>query len=221
MLSLSNDYYIKLGLCGFGEPLLNTKLVHTILNLLKNDNRIKIVIVTNGANLKKELLEKSIFKRIDVLIISVAGWNKESYERISGLNYEVISNNLNFAKKVFTSKMVLSCVLIPTITRHKGETQLFWQQKGLPFSFTDYHSRGGWLYHKKEYGREIQDCKIFNKIIFISSDGLVLSCCHDIQQENVIGNCRHESLKSIIQTKMCINKKCFRICKYCDDFINS
>src|SRR4029077_20739036 len=100
----------------------------------------------------------------------------------------------------------------------------YWRGHGVPVTTRPLHSRGGHLTDPRAYRgrfREFKGCGIFNNIGFISSDGKVLSCCHDVLSEDVVGECREETLPEIIERKRQLQAGAFegyRICAGCTDF---
>ena len=62
-------------------------------------------------------------------------------------------------------------------------------------------------------------CDIFTKTIFVAWTGQVLSCCHDLAGDNVVGDLQVETLSKIVDRKknIALNGVKFDICKGCND----
>ena len=86
------------------------------------------------------------------------------------------------------------------------------------------HSRGGHIEDPEAYPgriRQFAGCEIFDMMTFVSSDGEVLSCCHDVASAHVIGDCRASTLAEIIAKKQEMQTSHFPgfdICSKCTDF---
>jgi len=221
--AINRHVNVRVGFAGMGEPLLKMDLLRKAVYRLHQE-RIPVIVVTNGERLKDEATD--IMEKIQSIMISFSGYDKQSYEAIHGLDYEKVLKNIEFAQQKFPGKITIQCVLLPEIKKRRQEIDTFWKQMEIKVSFVPLHTRGGFMTNL-EVGRERRlqcltfPCNIFRKVNFISSDGLILSCCHDIQQENIIGDCRKMTQEQILAEKeswAALNPKGFRICQHCVDF---
>ena len=213
-------------LCGMGENLLRKALVVRALdNLERSSNgRVYTLLVTNGSCLTEDLLEHDAFRRLDAIQVSFTGHGKESYEEIFGLKYEKVVANVVAMGRKLPGKIYIRTVDLEKLRQYRDEFERFWNEKGIPVSFRPLHSRGGHIRDPEAYPgrfRSFAGCEIFDWITFISSDGLVLSCCHDVTSQNVVGDCRVSSLADIIARKQEMRRSRFpgfEICSKCTDF---
>lgn len=82
-------------LCGgYSEPFLN-KDISDIVYLLKRKYKAEVSILTNGAPLTRQIMEKMIYLDLDVLRLSIHGAKKETAESIMGnVDFERIIDNM-------------------------------------------------------------------------------------------------------------------------------
>jgi len=215
-------------LCGMGENLLNKPLVIRALDNLQrtSEGAIRTVLVSNGSKLTPELLDHPSFRSLTAIQISVNGYDKATYEGIYGLNYERSIANISEMARALPGRVYIRTIDLEKLKAGPARNEFvqFWKERGVEISFRPLHSRGGHIKDPEAYHgkiRQFHGCEIFNYITFISSDGLVLSCCHDVTSENVIGNCRDISLAELIEKKESIQKSKFpgyAICAKCTDF---
>lgn len=62
-------------------------------------------------------------------------------------------------------------------------------------------------------------CGLFNARSFVSWDGNLLACCHDVHGDTVIGSLFSDSLDALITRKLTIiaEQRFFPICMSCDE----
>lgn len=216
----------QVSLCGMGENLLRKPLVLRALDNVERgaDGTIQTLLVTNGSHLTLDLLEHEAFRKLNAIQVSFTGYGKESYEDIFGLDYDRVVHNITEMAARFPGIMYIRTVDLNREKEHRDEFEAFWRDRGLGVSFSDYHSRGGHIEDPEAYPgqlRSFKGCEIFDQVTFISSDGEVLSCCHDVTSATTIGRCRDEPLSEIIARKKEMQRSDFpgfEICRKCTDF---
>ncbi|HEY4115182.1 MAG TPA: radical SAM/SPASM domain-containing protein [Rhizomicrobium sp.] len=215
-------------LCGMGENLLRKPLVFRALDNLERNSAgaVMTALVTNGSKLTADLLEYESFRRLGAIQVSITGYDRESYERLYGLKHDRIVQNITTMAQAMPGKLHIRSVEFGEPGEDAARTAFvkFWRDRGVPVTTRPLHSRGGHLADPRAYRgqfRQFKGCGIFNYIGFISSDGKVLSCCHDVLSENVVGDCRDETLQEIIARKKQLQAGAFegyKICAGCTDF---
>ncbi len=217
---LSETYKVLVGFVGMGEPLLQNDLFLYALDILSRHD-VQTILVTNGTYIHKVLSHPTLGK-LDSAVVSFTGHDKASYESIQGLDYDEVMANIELFHETYPDKLRIACLSHDDLIENEQPVIELWQAKGINFSFTPLHTRGGFLQWDQE--RPIHPvrfpCKIFRNISFIACDGNVLSCCHDIQCENILGNLNELPLNDIlIRKKRMIDDRQpgFRICNYCND----
>ncbi len=217
---------IHVSLCGMGENLLRKPLVLRALDNLEQHSggNIFTLLVTNGSQLTPDLLEHASFRSLNAIQVSFTGHDQESYEAIFRLKYQRVLDNILEMHRQMPGKVYLRTVDLERLRPYKAGFERFWREQGIRVTFRPLHSRGGHITDPEAYRgatRSFQGCQIFDWITFVSSDGLVLSCCHDVASENVVGDCRVASLAEIRAGKRELQQSGFPgfgICSKCTDF---
>ena len=104
----------------------------------------------------------------------------------------------------------------------------FWKKKGIPSWITRCHSRGGSLKRTEllpdsgRRGIEHGLCSLFFFHTFITWNGDVLACCHDLEGNTALGTIRElETFQNLLTLKkrMAQRHPCphFRLCSRCDE----
>jgi hypothetical protein len=213
-------------LCGMGENLLRKPLVLRALDTLQRTShgRIGTTLVTNGSPLTLDLLEHACFQRLNAIQVSFTGLDKEVYEDLFRLRYEQVVRNVVEMNRRLPGKIYIRSIDLDRLRGQREAFVRFWGDHGIPVTFSELHSRGGHLDDPEAYPgrfRGFAGCEIFDFITFVSSDGLVLSCCHDVTSQNVVADCRTASLADIIEHKRALRRCGFQgyeICGRCTDF---
>ncbi len=213
-------------LCGMGENLLRKPLVLRALDSLQraSEGRIHTTLVTTGSPLTPELAEHESFRRLEAIQVSFTGVDRESYEDLYHLKHERVIENVVRMNRLLPGKIYLRTVDLERFRAHRAEFSRFWNERGIPVTYSALHSRGGHIGDPEAYPgrtRPFRGCEIFDLITFVSSDGLVLSCCHDVLSANVIGDLRVSSLAEIDARKRELRRigfQGFDICRSCTDF---
>ena len=216
----------RVGFCGMGENLLRKPLLLRALDNLERGSHgtIETWLTTNGFHLTTDLLEHDAFRKLDEIQVSFTGHSKEAYEEIFRLDFERVVHNVTEMAARFPGLIYIRTIDLISERPYRDEFEDFWRQRGLSVRFSDYHSRGGHISDPEAYPgtvRAFQGCEIFNQVVFVSSDGEVLSCCHDVTSENVIGDCKVSTIPEIISRKHALRDgqfEGFRICSKCTDF---
>jgi MoaA/NifB/PqqE/SkfB family radical SAM enzyme len=226
MAELVRSEPVHVVLCGMGDNLVRKPLVIRCLDNLQrlSSGAITTELVTNGSNLTLELLEHESFRKLKLIQVSFSGHDKGTYEDIYNLQYERVLENVLAMNEALPGRIEIAAVDLVRLRGHLTEFERFWTERGIPVTYSKLHSRGGSITDPEAYPgrfRPFSRCEIFDLACFISSDGLVLSCCHDVQSEHVVGDCRESTLQEIIQKKRLMRTEefsGFRICGKCTDF---
>lgn len=204
---------------GMGEPLLD-KRIFDLINYLSSSKRI-IGITTNGHLLNKNTIQKLINTKLNFLQISLNAINKNTYYKISnGKQNDKIFQILNYLSKNKKDNLIIQVSLIDTYISKK-DIELIENLKQKPdfnFFIKKEHNRGGYLESKLK--ANFSTCYLFSQFTFINSDGNILSCCHDIRSNNILGNIETHSFAEIIDIKKDIirENKWFKECSVCNDY---
>jgi MoaA/NifB/PqqE/SkfB family radical SAM enzyme len=213
---------VSIGFVSMGETLLKKDLFYYALKMLPTN--ISTILITNGFYMNDEFLANPyVQERVGRINISISGWG-ESYEAVYGISFETVINNLLLAQARYPDRVTVTIVKAPdTPVEDNVKLSAFLQEKSIAHSFPRLHSRGGHYQHPDAFpGATLPfaNCNIFQKIGFIASDGNLLSCCHDVKTQNIMGNILNDSLVEIQQRKKNIFERGvgFDICQNCTDF---
>ena len=197
----------KIMFAGMGEPLLN----QDVDDFIKQTKKRKMIvgITTNGSLLTKRRLEKLIENNTDFLQISVPP-NQNRWPHIISILLgfkEFTNHNTILQVSMVESDGLLDYSPIVSVAKDCGYKVLRKQK----------HSRGGNLYYPTS--EKIHICGLFPKIVFVTWNGDVLSCCQDLSGSTKLGNLIHQKLSVIKQRKKMVieSNDWFDLCSYCDD----
>ena len=192
-------------------------------------------LTTNASALTEANAKKLVEAGLDQLWISFNGYEPVSYRLVmGGLSFEQAERNLKRVLELSkgTRMQVGANISVIRPTQDKlVDIRNYLENLGIKdILFAQGHNRGGFL-NKQEITNtpmppvDERRCDIIKNVMFIAWTGEVLSCCHDLAGENVIGDLRAESVAAIKQKthKLIEQGVNFRICGYCNDlyrFVN-
>ncbi|MFC1517426.1 radical SAM/SPASM domain-containing protein [Candidatus Margulisiibacteriota bacterium] len=190
---------------GMGESLLHPKLVPWI-KTLKKELPCAIGITTNGLALTGSLAKTLLRSGPDFINISFNG-DKQVLDNIKNL--------------LLLRKQKRPRIHITTLKRSpKKDLYTYWQKIGVDgVLHQELHNRGGYLTKKMAKRIFSAPCQIFNNSLFITWEGNILSCCHDLSGKNMLGDLNTSSLNSILKKRapFLAQTTPFPICKACND----
>ena len=212
---------------GMGEPLLNP-LIYQFIGYVSS-KASATSMTTNASALTPQNMQNLIDAGLSKLTISFNGEDPEIYElMMGGLNFERAHKNLIHAIQASqgTRTKIHANVSVTRQTQDRlPELRRFLEDAGVAsIYFSKCHNRGGFLKgdvicNTPPPPSDRYRCDIFKNTLFIAWTGEVLSCCHDLAGENVIGDLRTDQLNDILRNKVRIATQGvkFDICKGCND----
>jgi hypothetical protein len=214
---------IRVLLCGMGESLMHPRCTEWV-GRIRREIGVRLSIVTNGLLLKDYVVEKLAAAEVTVLFVSVPGIDRESYTRYVPLDWDRVLGNIERTHARLPGRVQINVPIPDDAPFTPDQVQAFWQTKGIPVaSITHCHNRGGFLHDLSLTGRHGSSpsrfCGILARHNFIAWDGRVLSCCHDLHAENVLGHVAEHSFLDIARAKTPIMARGpdYRICRDCND----
>lgn len=94
-----------ISLHGSGEPTLCRWLPDAVQYIKNKDRKIKIMIITNGLRLTEDLSNRLIDAELDLLRISVIGYNAEKYKKYMAHDgFDIVKRNAETYKNILVMK---------------------------------------------------------------------------------------------------------------------
>ncbi len=226
------DSYVKINLCGLGEPLLNK---HTPSFVKKvRDAGFECSISTNGSLLDEQRSEALLAAGIQGAEINV-GEVDDDYESIYGLPFEKTCENVVRFSEMAGDQCQVRIVLVNhrRDALHMKKMMEFWRSKGIRhFMPFDIMNRGGSLFvDEMQYDafaeraeavslfaeRGVQPvCAVPFTLLFIGYDGQYYLCCSDWKKEVGLGSVFDTSIGAVTSAKMAHVSTGEPICKACN-----
>jgi radical SAM family protein/iron-sulfur cluster protein len=210
-------------LCGMGESLMHPKCPEWI-GRLRRDVGVRVSVVTNGLLLKKRMLDELAAARITVIVVSVPGIDRETYTKYIPLDWERVLGNIERAHARFPGRVQINVVIPDDSPVTPDQVRYFWGGRGIPImSINQCHNRGGFLHNgdltAQHGGSSSHFCGIIARHNFIAWDGRILSCCHDLHAENVLGHVADTDFLELAlrKTQVMDQGPTYRICGACND----
>jgi hypothetical protein len=214
---------VRVLLCGMGESLIHSRCPEWV-GRIRREIGVRVSIVTNGLMLRDAMVEKLAEAQVTVLFVSVPGIDQQSYTRYVPLPWDRVLGNIERAHARLPGRVQIN-VPIPDDANFTADQAIaFWKSRGIPIaSITHCHNRGGFLGNAALTGRfgnsQSHFCGILARHNFVAWDGRILSCCHDLHAENVLGHVGQNSFLDIARAKTPVmqNGPDYRICRTCND----
>lgn len=214
---------VRVLLCGMGESLIHPRCPEWV-GRIRQEIGVRLSIVTNGLMLKDAMIEKLAEAQVTVLFISVPGIDAETYTRYVPLPWDRVIGNIERAHARLPGRVQINIPIPDDATFTADQALAFWRDRGIPVaSVTHCHNRGGFLSNAALTGRfgtsESHFCGILARHNFVAWDGRILSCCHDLHAENVLGHVAEHSFLDVARAKTPVMEKGpdYRICRTCND----
>jgi len=209
---------------GFGEPLLNKNL-DDLVDYAKRQGWF-CGLTTNGMAFSPSLAGRLIDAGLDVLQISLHAASASVYQQlVKKGSFIQIQEIIQSLIPLCRERIVLA--LNYTIThwnqKETGSFAGYWKKQGVPcINFAGCHNRGGFYQDfscakKAEPLITSQKCWVFKNICYVTWEGRLLACCHDITGETELGNLVLTPLEEIrIKTLSPLPGIAFTMCSRCN-----
>jgi len=228
VVELFGPYLRFVGFAGIGEPTLNKELPGFVHALTARG--IRTALVTNGSRLTDALIEELLGAGVGSVQVSFNGNVRESYEaHMVGLDFEDTRRKVVRLLELARPARVPIYISAVETTRNHEQLAGFvehWRALGAQAGVVACHSRGGNIVElvparRVEAGASTAAarCGLFNTRCFVSWDGLVLSCCHDVDGSTVLGDVHRDDAATLVARKLDVmrGRRWFPICAGCDE----
>ncbi len=211
---------------GMGDPLFHPNVFDWIEAVRLRGGDIGIVV--NPASLHGRNSRKLVDARPNSITLSFPSLQKRVFERLCpNISF---STALKRAKELITLTrggvgLRITGILTDRNRRETDQYISYWKGLGVPSSMVVCHGRGGNLvkpdiYSPKSFGNEYKRCGLFTFHSFVTWEGEVLACCHDLRGSTRIGTLTTEDVSLIAERKRCLSEGDslpFFICRQCDE----
>lgn len=196
---------VEIRLTGFGEPLLDKKLIERI-TYAKQKGIEKVQLTTNASLLHREIARAIVNSGLDEIMFSVDGYDKESYERIRvGLSFDRVYENLKLFRQLRGGhkrpKTIASIICFKEYSGHMKEMIRLW---GVCADHLFIKPPEDWAgevagLKGKALGENIHfPCPYLWTQFLITWDGIAGLCCRDFCNIRIsIGDVTRESIYDI------------------------
>lgn len=209
------------------EPLLDKRIYKFIMLAHSLMPNVEITLSSNGRLITKETLQKLYKCGLTTLYISIPCVESENYKNIMGIYPDKLFDILNDVSEEHLIKMIR--IAVP-ITKYLDEKQIKNKLKNFKVCMWNLEYKKSWGIDEKFFDIAVDksfagECDRPMDQAVISSNGNVLICCRDWQEQNVLGNVYKNTLSEIwkgekmqnIQNLIC-NKQ-YGLIKCCADCI--
>ena len=219
-----------------GEPLLNKNIVDMI-KYAKDRGILEVFLNTNGLLLNDKLSEQLIDSGLDMILFSVDGVTKETYEKIRiGGNYDIMVNNIKKFLEIKKSKnkpLPHTRIYFTKTPENKHEVDLLFKKwnilvdeifvnPALPLQL-DHSTKSKLNFDIKER----KFCSHLCRRLAITWNGDMAICCIDWKPSIVLGNVKTDTIYSVwhgeeLDRIRCLHRKKslndIKMCKDCASF---
>ncbi|MGR3175711.1 MAG: radical SAM/SPASM domain-containing protein [Candidatus Scalindua sp.] len=210
---------------GMGDPLSHPNVFEWICEIRRKDGDVGIVI--NPTSLNKEISQKLIEARPNSITLSFPSIRKKVFERLCPkVSYDdALKRTLELIDLARGNVGLRATGIITDINSGEQEENVsFWRGWGVGSSMTVCHGRGGNLrapgvYEPQSIGVGSGMCSLFQFHTFVTWEGEVLACCHDLTGTTRIGSLVNDDVSIIAERKRKVLKDSmpFSVCGQCDE----
>ncbi|MEK6765012.1 MAG: radical SAM/SPASM domain-containing protein [Planctomycetota bacterium] len=210
---------------GMGDPLSHPNVFEWIYDIRRKGGDMGIVI--NPESLNKDISQKLVEARPNSITLSFPSIRREVFERLCPkVSYDNALKRTFELIDIVRGKVGLRVTGIITDinTGELEEYVSFWKERGVGSSMTVCHGRGGNLrapgiYELQSFGLESGICSLFQFHTFVTWEGEVLACCHDLTGATRIGSLANDDVSVIAERKRKVLKDFmpFPVCGQCDE----
>ena len=210
---------------GMGDPLSHPNVFEWICDIRKKG--VDVGIVINPASLNKEISQKLVESGPNSITLSFPSLRKSVFEKLCPkVSYDdAFKRTLELIDLARGNVGLRVTGIITGInTGEQEEYVSFWKERGVGSGMTVCHGRGGNLrvpgvYELQSFGLESRKCSLFQFHTFVTWEGEVLACCHDLTGATRIGSLANDDVLIIAERKRKVIKDSmpFPVCGQCDE----
>jgi len=202
------------------EPFLDRRILDRVKAFKqKTGGRVAVELVTNGAFLDPETIERIRDSHLDVLDISLDALSREVYEKIRlGLDYDQVLAGVD---RAIAANLPATAIFVRLVRVRENFHQVkafarAWKKKGVPIFIYSANSRSGALPNfdqelrvpeaevpwpqrlgRRAFRAYMHHCPVPFAGAAILNNGDVLLCTQDWARHEILGNLRKQSLTEV------------------------
>lgn len=210
---------------GMGDPLSHPMVFEWIRELRGSGGDVGIVV--NPASLGDTISPALVQARPNVITLSFPSLRKDIFERLCpGTPYDqAIARAMELINLSAGNVGLRITGILTEMNQDEHEAyERFWRDMGIPSYMVACHGRGGnvrapGVYERRDYGAKTGNCGLFRYHTFITWEGNVLACCHDLTGTALLGNLVDSEICEIAvrKSKMLNDGISFTVCMQCDE----
>lgn len=198
---------------GIGEPTMNRRLPLFLGKAKSRYPKVRTWVTTNGTLLDERTLPPLLDGDLDTLDVSFNGLEKETYERLmKGADFGTVLANLEYTsdrirRLGYKTRLQINFIISRENQHEEEEIKNFWRARGIMnFRVQRLHDRNGdakvaGMSPIDSPGLRCATCAIFDLTTFITWDGKVMHCCHDIPRKYPIADINLHDWREIQRRK--------------------
>jgi len=216
---------------GIGEPTMNRLLPDFLRQTKARYPNVRTWVTSNGALLNERVVPALLEARLDTLDVSFNGLDAPTYERLmKGATFEKVLANLEYTAREIrrtrsATQLQINYILTQENAHQEAEIQAFWRARGITrFRVQHMHDRAGLTHVEGMTPRDTpglhgRNCELFEVITFVTWQGDVMYCCHDIPRAHKLGNIAEHTWEDLERKKNAVARKgCWPgMCNACTD----
>jgi len=215
-----------ISLSGMGDPLLHPWAADFCRELRAGGADVR-VLVNAGSLLKYAVLEDLVRAGPNSIVVSFPSARKDVFGRLCpSVPFEQALAAVRTLIRLARGKVGISVsgILTRINADEEAEFTRFWKAEGGRAGMADCHGRGGNLapsdlYLPRDRGLPSGRCGLFAFHTFLTWEGDVLACCHDLAGATRLGNLCEQGAEEILNRKARVLREAamFELCARCDE----
>ena len=192
----------EISITGFGDPLMD-RLFPDRLKYIKEKFPYVKISITSTCQLLGGTLADAVAEYVDVLLISMYGFSKKTYEAIhrGSLIFEKVKKNIDeFLCRRSRPYVVMKFLMMSENEHETKAWKQYYEPKANRLDIWLPHNFGG---RREEYSKTLsfRGCFRIEKLngLVVRTNGDVVMCCMDYNGILVLGNVMNEPLSDILE----------------------
>lgn len=187
------------------EPFVDKRMVDFIALAKEIVPQADVTVTTNGSMVTPAVSDRMVASGLDAIWFSFNGATKETYEKIMGVSYQTVMNNIQYLLKIKPESLKVFVNMIETKPmRDEIDTNIaYWKSMGVEAGPSPLVNRAGnvddynELNYKPVAEKPVRVCDLPYHKIYILYNGDVVLCCMDWRRQVVLGNVAQQSIRDI------------------------